>query len=135
MFNDEESDRVQDEYLKQLQVALVIRKLLFHHSVHSQLIKYTLIFAFFCHFSISYFIFEFGPKCSYISYIQRNSVITNSVDNEHLDIKNIFLSKIGYFSAQNNLLITNPCYNEKNGRSQAVCNNRVYCIIIFSVIL
>jgi len=48
----------------------------------------------------------------YISqYIQWNSVITNSVVNEHSVITNRFLSQIGYLSTQINTVTTNPGYN------------------------
>jgi hypothetical protein len=52
--------------------------------------------------------------------IQWNSVITNSVVNEHSVITNRFLVQIGYNSTQMNPVITN-----KNDRSRAVRYNRV----------
>ncbi len=51
--------------------------------------------------------------------IQWNSVITNSVVNEHLVITNRFQEQFGHFTTQINPVITNPGYN-KNGRSRAV---------------
>jgi hypothetical protein len=54
-----------------------------------------------------------------------HSVITNSVVNEHSVITNIILSQIAFISKQVNPVITNPGYNELNGRSRAVRYNRV----------
>ncbi len=56
-----------------------------------------------------------------IFYIQWNSVLTNSVVNEHSVITNRFYGHIGHFTTQINPAITN-----KNGRSLAVRYNRVW---------
>ncbi len=45
--------------------------------------------------------------------LQLNSVVTNSVVNEHSVITNSFWIQIGHFSAQINPFITNPSYNEQ----------------------
>ncbi len=45
--------------------------------------------------------------------LQWNSVITNSVVNEHSNITNRFSGQIGHFTTQNNPVITNPGYNEQ----------------------
>ncbi len=44
--------------------------------------------------------------------IQWNSVITNSVDNEHSVITNRFLGQIGHLSTKFNSVKTTPGYNE-----------------------
>jgi hypothetical protein len=53
-----------------------------------------------CHIFKSYW----GTKFK----IQRNLVMTSSVVNEHSVITKRFLNKIGYFSTEINLVITNP---------------------------
>jgi hypothetical protein len=58
--------------------------------------------------------------------MQSNSVITNSVINEHSVITNRFESHIGHFNSQNNPVITN-----KNGRSLTVRYNRVWLFLPF----
>jgi hypothetical protein len=52
--------------------------------------------------------------------IQWNSVMTNSVVNEHSVITKRYLGQIGHFTTQMNPVITN-----KNGRSRGVRYNRV----------
>jgi hypothetical protein len=57
-------------------------------------------------------LFSFLPEKQQ-KILQWNSVITNSVVNEHSVITNRFLSKIGQFSTQINPVITNPGYKEQ----------------------
>ncbi len=62
--------------------------------------------------------------------IQWNSVITNSVANEHSVITNRFIGQIGQSSTQIDPVITNPGYNEQlNCRSRALRYNRVWLYI------
>ncbi len=61
------------------------------------------------------------------SVVNEHSVITNSVVNEHSVIANRILGLIGYISTQINSLITN-----KNGRSRAVRYNRVLLYLNFA---
>ncbi len=56
---------------------------------------------------------EFAEHLLDLMYIQRNSVITNSVFNVHSVITNSFRSQLGHFSTQINPVITNPGYNEQ----------------------
>ncbi len=49
-----------------------------------------------------------------------NSVIANSVVNEHSVITNKFLGLIGHFTTQIDPIITNPGYNERKCRSRVV---------------
>ncbi len=49
----------------------------------------------------------------FFEQVQRNSVITKSVVNEHLVVTNTFLWQIDQFTEQINPVITNPGYNEQ----------------------
>ncbi len=69
-------------------------------------------------------------KVPYSSYIQWNSVITNSVVDEHSVITNSLWSQISHFCTKINPVITN-----KNARSQAVRYNQVWLYFFISFTL
>ncbi len=65
--------------------------------------------------------------------LQWNSVITNSVVNEHSVITNRFLEQICLCTTQVDPVITNPGYNEQKWPARAVRYSRVWLYTIYTV--